>query len=689
MSFKTLLASLTRIVKVTVAGLAKPPPRMTLSEWAAEYRFVPADVSANPGPWRNELFPFLVEIMDCLDPRHPAEKVTFSKSAQVGGTEVLINWLGAIAHIWPGPTLAVQPTVDTAQDWVREKLAPTIRATPVLTERIAEQKSRDGVSTTLFKSFRGGYWVLTGANSAAKLSSKSIRYIAKDEWDRWPEDVDGQGDPDSLVEARQTSYHASGRGKTLQVSTPANASSSRINHAYEAGDRRRYHVPCPQCGHMQILRFRSPHADKRGGLMFDTRASDPGATAVYICEAAGCVIEHWQKREMIARGRWISTLPEEQRAGKQPSFHINALYSPVTTWRKMVEAFLAAKDDPQKLKAFTNLWLGEAWEEKGEAPEVERLLSRRESYAARVIPRGGLLIFAAADVQQNGIFYEAFAVGRDLQTWSFDADFIEGDTADADGEVWKLLRERWDAGWFDSFGNRRGADAEGIDTGYNSNAAYNFARSRPRCKALKGEDGWHKAALGSPNKIDFTYRGKRRRGGVMLWLVGTWSLKSALYSALALPGVKEGEPVDPPGYCHFTETLHGKPYFEQLTAESLKKTDKHGKPLLKNGRPVSKWESHGANHFHDCRIYGMALADHYGVGNFTADRWAEIAADRERAPVGAQGDLLAAMNAPVAPKPVTAAALPETQTQPTAQPTAPATTQTAAERLLARLTGKH
>jgi phage terminase large subunit GpA-like protein len=297
-------------------------------------------------------------------------------------------------------------------------------------------------------------------------------------------------------------------------------------------------------------------------------------------------------------------------------------------------------------------------------------------------------VFTCADVQQNGIFYETIAIGRDRQCWSIDADFLEGETADADGEVWKLLAERWNQGWYDSFGNRRVADAEGVDTGYNSNAAYNFARNRHRCKALKGEDGWHKPALGSPNKVDVTYRGKKRRGGVMLWPVGTWSLKSALYSALALKGVKEGEPADPPGYCHFTETLHGKPYFEQLTAESLKKTDKHGKPLLKNGRPVSIWYAHGPNHFHDCRIYNMAIADHYGVGNFTTDRWAEIAADRERAAAGAQGDLLAAMNAPIAVAKTVQAPSGPVAPQPDAPAPSPTETKTAAERMLARLTGK-
>lgn len=618
-----------------------PKPRRSLSQWAEQERVVPTEASANAGRWSNALFPFLTEIMDCLNPWHWSEVVSFCKSAQVGGTEIIINWLLAIATDWPGPTLAVQPTIAAAQAWSREKMAPSIAATPAARNVINDQKSRDGASTTLFKSFPRGFMILTGANSSPDISSKSIRNVAKDEWDRWPDDVDGQGDPDSLVNARQISYHASGQAKTLQVSTPTvlGATTARIWPAFLAGDQRRYHVPCPHCEREQILRFKPIDASGRGGLKFDSKAQNPGATAVYICEFNGCVIEHWQKREMIARGRWASMLPEAERAGRQPSFHINALYSPVTTWAKMVEAFLAAKDDPRKLKAFTNLWLGEPWEERGDAPEIERLLGRRDNYTGKVIPVGGLLVFIACDVQKDGIYYEVWVVGRDRVNWSIDVGYLEGDTADSENQVWKDLEAMMNRGWPDTFGNWRTADAEGVDAGFNTNAVYLFCRRRHKCKALKGDDGWYLPALGTPSKQDVNFRGKKKRRGVMLWPVGTWSIKSEFYSALALHGLKEGAAIDPPGYCHFSDQIHDEGYFKQATAESLTNKDKKGKPIVRNGKVVNIWVQNGPNHYLDCRVYNMALAEHFGVKAFSTEDWARIAAHRERAPEGAQADM--------------------------------------------------
>lgn len=601
--------------------------------------------------------------MDCLNPWHPAERVTLCKSAQVGGSEIILNWMGAIADMWPAPTLAVRPTLSDAQAWVREKVAPTIRATPAMRRVIAEQRSRDGASTTLFKSFPRGFLVITGANTSVDISSKSVRNIAKDEWDRWPADVDGQGDPDALVNARQISYHASGQAKTLEVSTPTvkGSDTARIMPAYLAGDQRKYFVPCPHCGHRQHLRFKSLHANGAGGLKFDTKAANPPSTAVYICEANGCVIQQWHLPHMLDEklgARWESTLPPEDRAGRHPSFHINALYSPVTTWAKMVEAFLAAKDNPTKLKSFTNLWLGEEWEERGDAPEIERLLSLREDYALRTIPRGGLLLFGTADVQKDGIYYEIVAWGRDRNSWGIDCGYLDGDTADAAAPVWQALAEVFDRKYPDAFGNYRGLDQEGVDAGFNTNAVYNFVRRRPRAMALKGEDGWYRPPIGTPTKQDVNIRGKKKRRGVKLWLVGTWSLKSEYYAGLRLTGKKEGAELDPPGYCHHSIHIHDETYFKQVTAEHLKDKEK-------SGRIVKEWHANGPNHWHDCRIYNIALAYHHRVAHRSDAEWDQLTALRERAPEGVQGELLGLFSGAPQQKP-------KTQTPPS-QPIPPMT----------------
>lgn len=574
---------------------------------------LPKEVSANDGRWDNRLFPFLVEIMDCLTPWHPAEVVTFVKSAQVGGTEVGLNWMFAIADMWAGPTLMVHPTIQAAGDWAREKLAPSLRATDRVQHRVVEQKSRDGSSTTLFKSFPGGFWALAGSNSAATLSSKSIRFLVKEEWDRWVADVDGQGDPDKLAEARQISYHASGKAKTYQPSTPTILGTSRIWRAWEAGDRRRYHVPCPDCGHEQVLHF-FPDAQGRGGLRFDTE--DP-SDAAYACEACGSLIAHHHKRDMLAAGRWIAELPGQ---GRQPSFHINALYSPVTTWAKMATEFLEAKDDPQRLKAFVNLWLGEPWEERGEAPDWKLLFARREERPAGIIPLGGVALVGAADVQADGIYYEILAADRERRTWTVDAGFLEGATAESSAKVWQDLDRVWRRTYRTAGGVPVQLDGFGVDSGYQAGTVYDWTKRRPKTYALKGVDGWYHPPLATPKKVDHRLSGKVARGGAKVWLVGTWPLKATLYANLRKLGRVAGAEADPPGYCHFA-TFQAEEHFKQLTSEHLRRREVRG-------RIEQDWHAAGPNHFLDCRIYAMALAEFLFHQRFTSEEWANLEAER-------------------------------------------------------------
>src|SRR5262249_24957010 len=150
-----------------------------------------------------------------------------------GGSEMAVNWIGYIADQAPGTCLVVHPTVDAGKDWHWEKLTPSIEATPRLKRVMVEQKSRDGGSTFKHKAFPGGFVLITRANSSAGLRQKSIKYVVKDDWDEWPTDVDGQGDPDKMVDARQIAFHTSEGVKRLQVSTPTIEGLSRIAAAYE------------------------------------------------------------------------------------------------------------------------------------------------------------------------------------------------------------------------------------------------------------------------------------------------------------------------------------------------------------------------------------------------------------------------------------------------------------------------
>jgi phage terminase large subunit GpA-like protein len=77
----------------------------------------------------------------------------------------------------------------------------------------------------------------------------------------------------------------------------------------------------------------------------------------------------------------------------------------------------------------------------------------------------------------------------------------------------------------------------------------------------------------------------------------------------------------PPGYCHFGRFLDDG-YFKQLTAEFLDEESFRGRV-----RKVWKVRGSRENHFFDCRVGNLALANAYFIG-LTADDWARIAQER-------------------------------------------------------------
>ena len=64
----------------------KPDPLLTVSQWADRYRVLSQRASSEPGRWRTERTPYLKEIMDCLSPASPVQRVALMKGAQIGGT---------------------------------------------------------------------------------------------------------------------------------------------------------------------------------------------------------------------------------------------------------------------------------------------------------------------------------------------------------------------------------------------------------------------------------------------------------------------------------------------------------------------------------------------------------------------------------------------------------------------------
>ena len=570
---------------------------MNISEWADKYRILSQKASAEPGKWRTSRTPYLKEIMDCLSPYSGIEKVVFMKGAQIGGTEVGNNFLGYIVHLSPGPVMLVMPTVDGAKRTSKTRIDPMFAAIPELKGVISDRRSKDASNTTLMKEFQGGVLVLTGANSAIGLRSMPVRYIFLDEIDAYKGDVEGEGDPVNLAIKRTSTFN---RRKIFMVSTPTIQGVSRIEYEYEQSDQRHYMVPCPYCNKRQSLKWKQIHFE-----------NDDPATATYVCEHCGAIIEEHLKTWMLENGIWEKSNPKSNVAG----FHLSSLYSPVGwfSWADAVKQFLDAKNKDNLLKVWVNTVLGETWLEKGEAPEWQILFDKREEYQQEIVPSGGLFLTAGADVQKDRIECEVVAWGRNKESWSVGYFIINGDTARED--VWNELTDFSRRYFEHSSGAMLPISRFAIDSGFATQQVYNWVRKQPLnfAMAVKGTDSGV-TPLGLPTKVDLNINGKKLRRGAKVWTVGTSILKSELYQFLRL--TQNEDESFPAGYCHFPK--YDSEYFKQLTAEQLV-------TKIVRGYQKREWQkTRERNEALDCRIYARAASICFGIEQFSETKWRNL-----------------------------------------------------------------
>ena len=149
----TVIAANTRMLSYKSAFLygIKPRPLMSISEWADTNRTLSSKSSGSPGPWRTSRTPYLKEIMDCLSPSSPVERVVFMKGGQIGGTEIGLCWIGYSIDQSPGPMMMVQPTVETAKRVSRQRISSLIELSPALKGLVQPSRSRDSGNTLLSK----------------------------------------------------------------------------------------------------------------------------------------------------------------------------------------------------------------------------------------------------------------------------------------------------------------------------------------------------------------------------------------------------------------------------------------------------------------------------------------------------------------------------------------------------------
>ena len=501
----------------------------------------------------------------CSDPS--VREVVVMAGAQLGKSEAILNVIGFHIENDPSPILVLQPTVEMAQSFSKDRIANgLIRATPCLRDKVKDPRARDSGNTTLHKIFPGGALTMVGANSPAGLASRPIRILLADEVDRFPFSAGSEGDPISLARKRTATFW---NRKIIMVSTPTNRGASRIEDAFEQTDQRHYHVPCKHCEEYQVLKWQNVRWTD----------SDP-ETAGYMCKSCGTLWTDAERRWSIRNGQWIAHEPFNGVAG----FAINGLYSPWTPLADGVRDFLNVRKNPEQLRVWTNTYLGESWEDQGETVDDYSLSTRRENYSG-MVPEEVIALTAGVDVQDNRLEVTVIGWGRDQESYVISHEVLYGDPSAP--QLWEQL----DAAIFKRFTTYDDRElmirASAIDSGgHFTNSVYQYAKKNVgrNVYAIKGVGGEGKAIAGRPSKSNIAR--------CNLFPVGVDTAKDLLFARMRIedPG---------PGYIHFPDSLEAE-YFRQLTAEKVMTKFVRGykKRVFKKTRD--------RNEALDCFVYALA-----------------------------------------------------------------------------------
>tara|TARA_R110000868_G_scaffold313856_3_gene574873 strand:- start:8568 stop:10370 length:1803 start_codon:yes stop_codon:yes gene_type:complete len=559
----------------------KPPPKLTISEWADAERRLDSQSSSEPGRWHTSRAEYQRGMMDaCCDPRN--QEVVIMSAAQLGKSEVLLNIIGYHIDNDPSPILMLQPTLDMAQSFSKDRVTNGLLAsTPCLKAKVKPSRARDSGNTTLHKMFAGGAITLVGANSPSGLASRPIRLVLCDEVDRYPASAGAEGDPIQLARKRSSTFW---NRKVVMVSTPTNRGASRIEDAFEHSDKRRFHVPCPHCEHKQVIKWSNVR----------WRDHDPD-TAEYLCQECGALWSEADRRRAIRNGEWIA---EEEFKGIA-GFAISALYSPWIPLCDGVREFLSVKKNAEQLRVWTNTYLGESWEDAGEAIDEHNLSERVEEFGGK-IPAEVVFLTAGVDVQDNRLEVQIVGWGRDDESWIIMQHILYGDPSTP--SLWSDLTTII----FDSYETHDGREllirATCVDSGgHYTNSVYQFCKKNAgrRVFAIKGVGGEGRPIAGRPSKNNVAK--------CPLFPIGVDTAKELIFTRLR--NVEIGA-----GYIHFSDILPAD-YFLQLTAEKIVTKYHRGfkKRIFQKVRP--------RNEALDCFVYAIAAYAIIGLNvNNLADR---------------------------------------------------------------------
>jgi phage terminase large subunit GpA-like protein len=623
------------------------------SAWAEGRRVMSSEVSPFPGPYTYNRTPYLKEIVDCLDPAHPARRIAVMKGAQIGfSAGVIENGIGWIISECPGPIMFLSGAPELSEEAMDLRIDQMIESCGIrhlIRPNIIKKKNARSGDTRKSKEFPGGFLIAGAAGSYKLMRQRSIRYAFVDDFDAAKASSEQAGSNEKLIEQRCAAF--GDKMKIMYSSSPELEDSSNINSVFLKGDQRYFNIPCPCCGAMIALHWtveiKGTEGREKAGMYWkdDERGRLIPDSVGYICQECGNFFDDSQKGELMLAGEWIPTV-EPSQIGYY-SYHISSLYAPagMYDWAHYVREYKEAypKDGPGKeslKKTFMNLGQGLPWKPEAEdikANDLQRYNIR--TYPIGTVPErfsqsdgNGSIVLLTCAADLNGLETDA-RVDWEVVAWSESGSSysvehgsigtfipLENQKRRRDEarekwtyewgrplSVWPELKKILDRKFPTDTGRNMGILMAGVDSGRFTTYAYSFIDSMKNVfrVALKGKDEAKPMKLGAdlPN-----FKPARERSN--LYLVEVNAIKDDLADYMRLKWDDFSEEKQPPGYLNYPQPGQGlygfNNFFSHYEAEH-KITEKKNDEGI--GTRWVKRSTKSQNHFWDVRIYNMVLKD--------------------------------------------------------------------------------
>lgn len=478
-------------ILVDAAQLLLPPERITVSQAAEKYRYI-SNPGSYIGPWKNETTPYLVEVMDVLASRH-YQNCIYVKPAQSGGTEVDLNFMLYSAVVDPADLHFFEASETKTREFGKDKLAKMVRHCPDLSEALLPGKAGQQAHALRLRS---GTRIKLSWPSINELSGHSTGRLILTDYDRWDENIGGEGGGFELAEKRATSFKSF--AMTLAESSPGRPMKdpkwrvpketphmgppcTGIVSLYNGGDRRRWYWPCPHCG-----TFYEPCFDVMWWPSEETDIAAAAEQAEITCRNCGLnatedhkfdlnLGAHWiRERDFLALhdGKpfitkesikanpkaWEIAVHKPEAYNTRASFWSKGPIAAFLSWRDLVHKYLRAKQtydttgDYQAWKTTTNTDQCLVFKIPGNESDrnPDELQDRAVDLGELVVPELVWLLLASIDVQKRRFVVQVQGVGPGGDITVIDRfDIVKSNRVDEDGDRLGIepasYLEDWDA----------------------------------------------------------------------------------------------------------------------------------------------------------------------------------------------------------------------------------------------------